>query len=71
MSSSKIIEVTLERAYELAGQLYGKTAHQTSAIQVFSGNHPDLGDVHIVIPPLGDAVILPALLPVVIQNFSL
>lgn len=71
MSAPKITEVSIERAYELADQLTNKSLHENAATKVFSGNHPELGDVHITIPPMGDSLILPALLPIVIQNFEM
>lgn len=71
MPAPKITEVSIERAYELSEELEGKSVHENRSTKVFSGRHPELGDIHITIPPLGNSLILPALLPIVVQNFSL
>jgi hypothetical protein len=72
---SRIREVTLERAIELSEELTDKTVHNGDSATVFSGNHPELGSIHITIPPLGNSLLLPAdlaaVLPVVIQGLSL
>lgn len=71
MPVPKITEVSIERAYELADQLANKSVHQGDSSTVYSGTHPELGDVHITIPPFEPSLILPALLPIVIQGFAL
>jgi hypothetical protein len=72
---SRITEVTIERAYELAEELQNKETHEGQACTVFSGTHPVLGDIHITIPPWGNSMLaagdLFRLLPVVTQNLSL
>lgn len=67
----KIIEVTHERAYEIAEELQDRNEYVGTTSTVFSGKHPEFGDIHIAIPPLGDSLVLPAALPVVVQNFKL
>jgi hypothetical protein len=67
----KFTEVTIERAYELADQLRDRTEGGNSTTKVFTGNHPEYGPIHIAIPPAGDSLLLPALLPVVVQQFDL
>jgi hypothetical protein len=66
-TSPSIIDVTIDRAYQIAEELKNRTEHSTSAITVFTGEHDNFGHIHVVIPPLGDAT----LLPVVIQSFEL
>jgi hypothetical protein len=72
---SRITEVTIERAYELADELQNKETHEGQACTVFSGTHPELGAIHITIPPWGTSMLATAdlsrLLPVVSQNLSL
>lgn len=72
---SRISEVTIERAYELADQLSNKTIHKGRVCTVFSGDHPDLGAVHITIPPMDPAHLAAAdlsrLLPIVTQDLKL
>ena len=63
----QIHDVSIERAYEVAEQLTNKSSHATEAMMVFSGVHSEYGPVHVVIPPLGDAT----LLPIVLQGFEL
>lgn len=67
MTAPKIIEVSLEEAYEIAERLENKSTHETKTMKVFSGLDCKYGQIHIAIPPLGN----PLLLPVVIQNFEL
>ena len=66
-SLPKIIDVSIERAYEIAEGLKNKTTHDSGSTKVFSGVHEDYGAIHVSIPPAGDAT----LLPVVIQDFAL
>jgi hypothetical protein len=72
---TRIREVNLERAIELSEELTDKTVHEGDSSTVFSGTHPELGSIHIAIPPLGNSLLLPAdlaaVLPVVIQGLSL
>jgi hypothetical protein len=72
---SSITEVTHERAYELADELQNKTIYDGQACTIFSGDHPELGAIHITIPPLGNSLLAAAdlsrFLPVVTQNLSL
>lgn len=72
MSRQPVVsEVSIEKAYELADELANKTEHRGQVCTVFSGDHPTLGPIHITIPPMGESLLLPALLPVVTQNFEL
>ena len=63
----EITDVTIEFAYEIADQLANQSIHENGSTKVISGEHPEYGPIHIVIPPLGDAT----LLPLVVQNFDL
>jgi hypothetical protein len=75
MPSTRITEISIERAYEIAEELTDKTTHEGKACTVFSGIHPDLGAIHITIPPWEAAVIssadLSRLVPIVIQELTL
>lgn len=62
-----IIDISIERAYEIADQLSSKSQHIGSSTTTFSGIHPEHGPIHVVIPPLGDAIIL----PLVVQNVDI
>lgn len=63
----KIIDVSIERAYEIAEQIESPKIHDNGTTKVFSGTHPEFGSIHVTIPPAGDAT----LLPVVLQSFDL
>lgn len=68
-----IMDVNLEQAAAIAESLENPHFHATKQTTVYSGRHPKYGDVHVVIPAMGDALLLPAdlqLKPVVLQNFS-
>jgi hypothetical protein len=75
MPSTRITEVSIERAYELSEELTNKTMHEGKACTVFSGDHPELGAIHITIPPWGTSMLAAAdlsrLVPIVTQNLSL
>ncbi|MCK1543296.1 hypothetical protein IVB12_15380 [Bradyrhizobium sp. 179] len=72
---SRITEVSHERAYELANELQNKETYEGQVCTVFSGTHPELGDVHITIPPMGNSLLAAAdltkLLPIVTQRLTL
>lgn len=55
----RITEVSQERAYEIIATLTEKITTDTHATRIVTGLSAEYGPVHVVIPPLGDAVILP------------
>jgi hypothetical protein len=66
MPAPKIIDLTTEQAYEMANALSGATRHDKDSMTIFHGKDVEHGLVWIVIPPLGDAT----LLPVAFQDFA-
>lgn len=66
LANPRIVDVSIDRAYQIAAELTNRSEHQTSSMLVYSGTHSEFGAIHVVIPPLGDA----SLLPVVLQNFD-
>jgi hypothetical protein len=66
-NTPKIIDVSLERAYDIIGELQEKGEHETDGIKVVWGTHTELGAIYVVITPIGN----PTLLPVVIQSLDL
>lgn len=51
--------LTVEKAFDYAEHLNGREDTHTDALQIISGTHPDDGEVFVILPPFGDAVILP------------
>jgi hypothetical protein len=60
-----------EDAYILASELEDKKTDEVNGCTIYSGKHPEFGNIHIVIPALGDAkALFPfELKPVVLQSF--
>lgn len=57
-SRIQIIDLTHEEAYEEAARLEDQTREDKTASTVFRGNHPEYGNVIIVIPPLGESLLM-------------
>jgi hypothetical protein len=55
----KITGVNHEQAYRRQAELLDQTVFETSSMTIFSGNHPLLGWIYIIIPPLGEALLVP------------
>lgn len=49
----------IDEAFAYAETLAGFRQETSGSLQVLSGEHHDDGKVYVLIPPLGDAVILP------------
>lgn len=62
----RISELSYERALEEVRRLSSMQRHDSGGVEVYSGNHPQFGNVHIVLPPAGCGLLL---LPFVIQQF--
>ncbi|QWY83033.1 hypothetical protein [Rhizobium phage RHph_X66] len=60
-----------EQAYQLAMELEGKQEDAMNGCTIYSGKHPVYGNIHIVIPAMGEAkALLPFdLKPVVFRSF--
>jgi hypothetical protein len=67
----KIIDVSHEEAITIASELTEASIHETPSMKVTSGNHQLYGAIHVCLPAMGGYMLLPALLPIVIQNFSM
>lgn len=63
----EMIDVSLEKALDLIAQMTDTTTKETDSTKVVHGQHPELGDLYVVIPPLGN----PLLLPIAIRNLTL
>jgi len=58
--SVKIISLTHEDAIDMAEELTEKTvSNPDAATTIYTGRHADHGLIHIVIPALGNPVLLP------------
>jgi hypothetical protein len=66
LANPRFIEIPLERVQEEIRKLEGATYSDTGGVEVHSGKHPEHGNIHIIIPPIGDSLLL---LPFVIQQF--
>lgn len=61
------LSMDLETAYEHVALLENGEQVESEGCTVFSGTHPEYGNIHIVIPNIGAAGTL--LLPFVVQQF--
>ena len=64
--NNSIVELNHEQAYEEADRLEQRTRKDTDGCTVFTGVHPEHGSIHIVIPAIGNGMLL---LPFVVQAF--
>jgi hypothetical protein len=55
----RLTEVSNERAYEIIASMSRQTEFENAAMLIVSGNCAEYGDIHVIIPPLGDAILLP------------
>lgn len=53
-------EVDLSEAYEMIEHLENRTEFDNGGTKIVSGVHEKFGKCHIVIGPIGDAIVLPA-----------
>ncbi|MBA8881767.1 hypothetical protein [Phyllobacterium myrsinacearum] len=65
-SAIRYQNVTFENAYYEIEKLENHELRQQGGVDVHSGTHPVHGNIHIIIPPMGDGLLL---LPFVIQRF--
>ena len=65
------LSINNEDAYQLAMELEGRQEDSVNGCTIYSGKHPVHGNIHVVIPAMGDAkALLPfELKPVVLRNF--
>lgn len=52
------IMVSYEAAYEAVALLENKEVHHAEGVDVYSGRHPEHGNIFIAIPALGDGMLL-------------
>jgi hypothetical protein len=57
-NSLRNIMVSFEAAYEAAALLEDKQVLELEGVTVYSGKHPEHGNVHITIPAIGDGLLL-------------
>jgi hypothetical protein len=65
------LDLTNEDAYVLGTSLEGVQIEEINGCTIYSGRHSEYGNIHVVIPAMGDAkALLPFdLKPVVLQSF--
>lgn len=56
---AKMTTVSDEKAYEIANALRDPIREDTDAATVFRGTHCELGEVYVVVLPLGNSLLLP------------
>ena len=54
------VQVSLDLALEVVAELEDPIKLDTGAMVVYTGHHPQHGRLHIVIPPMGMSLFLPA-----------
>lgn len=64
--SLRNISVSYEAAYEAVGLLKDVQTEESGGITVYSGHHPEHGNIHIAIPAIGDGMLL---LPFALHDF--
>jgi len=60
-ASDIIQERSIENAYELAALLRDRTEKRTDGLTVYLGDHPTMGRLWVIIPPLGNAIVFPSM----------
>lgn len=65
-TSLRNIMVSYEAAYEAVAVLEDKRVDELEGVTVYSGRHPEHGNIHITIPALGDGMLL---LPFALHEF--
>lgn len=55
---SLFLELTFENCYEEVEQMTNTTVAETGGVKVVTGDHPQYGRIHIVIPIIGNGMIL-------------
>jgi len=61
------ISVSYEAAYEAVSEMTVKIREDLNGVTVYSGYHPEHGNIHVVIPAMGDGLLL---LPFAFHDFS-
>ena len=59
-------EIDFETALSEAERLENCIKRESAATTVYSGRHPDHGDIHIIVPPIGNGYLL---FPFAIRDF--
>lgn len=65
-TSLRNIMVSFEAAYEAVSLLENKQVAELEGVTVYSGKHPEHGNIHITIPAIGDGLML---LPFALHDF--
>lgn len=65
-SIKRLIRVGWEDVHQHIALLQGATFVDTGGAEIHSGLHPEFGNIHIVVPPMGDGILL---LPFAIHDF--
>lgn len=60
------LSMDFEAAHEAVDEMENVTVEELQGVTVYSGKHPKHGNIHIVIPALGDSLLL---LPFAFHDF--
>jgi hypothetical protein len=55
----KVRQVTTEDAYDIVSELQEARSEDSGGCALWCGNHPELGNIYVVIPPFENSLILP------------
>ncbi|MGV1754798.1 hypothetical protein [Agrobacterium sp. CG674] len=64
--SLRNISVSFEAAYEAVALLENSQVEESGGVTVYSGRHPEHGNIHIAIPAIGNGMLL---LPFALHDF--
>lgn len=68
-TQSQIVEIDFEQAIEETSRFTNIFEFDNGTMKIISGDHPDLGSVFLIVPPMGKAVVLPSSETIVSQLF--
>jgi len=61
---NRVRNISYENAMDLIEGLSDRQRHDHGGVEIYSGKHPQHGEIYIVLPPVGGGILL---LPFVIQ----
>lgn len=67
MPTSQIVEMDFAQAIEETSRLENSSEFDNGSIKIHSGDHPEFGSIYLIVPPIGNAVVLPSSADIVNQ----
>ena len=68
--ASPFVELSFEQAYKEVRQMTSPKISETNGVKVYTGEHKTYGACHIIIPMMGDGMMLFQVSPVVLLDQS-